>query len=366
MEKYHIGQEILKEVKAKFPSVAAFARELCKSSSATYEIFGKTSLDTDLLLKVSKLLDRDFFREFSEKWLNGEVAVEDKDMTEKRVNCLLPEDELHVFTPYNCEMVFEEYFLLPRRKPLVAFCRSRDSITYTDAVSRIGEGIFGEGKVKTLMVDKNALVDFEAQIPHMTALPQKAFVVCYSGSGLQNGFDQIILLSEKLLAASEKHVVVICKNNSRIENLGHPKYISYAEPTFDTWKERIFACVLDNSQNDFVYYRELFRATKNGDCIRGIARCLENHDEEGAQQYLAEAKKLSTFKDTIIKSDGIWERHQISSVILRPEDKNLLGAYNHPVSMWININKETGEISTLEWEGSEGPFIELFKKDFLG
>ena len=287
-------------------------------------------------------------------------------MTEKRVNCLLPEDELHVFTPYNCEMVFEEYFLLPRRKPLVAFCRSRDSITYTDAVSRIGEGIFGEGRVKTLMVDKNALVDFEAQIPHMTALPQKAFVVCYSGSGLQNGFDQIILLSEKLLAASEKHVVVICKNNSRIENLGHPKYISYAEPTFDTWKERIFACVLDNSQNDFVYYRELFRATKNGDCIRGIARCLENHDEEGAQQYLAEAKKLSTFKDTIIKSDGIWERHQISSVILRPEDKNLLGAYNHPVSMWININKETGEISTLEWEGSEGPFIELFKKDFLG
>ena len=366
MEKYHIGQEILKEVKAKFPSVAAFARELCKSSSATYEIFGKTSLDTDLLLKVSKLLDRDFFREFSEKCLNGEVAVEDKDMTEKRVNCLLPEDELHVFTPYNCEMVFEEYFLLPRRKPLVAFCRSRDSITYTDAVSRIGEGIFGEGKVKTLMVDKNALVDFEAQIPHMTALPQKAFVVCYSGSGLQNGFDQIILLSEKLLTASEKHVVVICKNNSRIENLGHPKYISYAEPTFDTWKERIFACVLDNSQNDFVYYRELFRATKNGDCIRGIARCLENHDEEGAQQYLAEAKKLSTFKDTIIKSDGIWERHQISSVILRPEDKNLLGAYNHPVSMWININKETGEISTLEWEGSEGPFIELFKKDFLG
>ena len=366
MEKYHIGQEILKEVKAKFPSVAAFARELCKSSSATYEIFGKTSLDTDLLLKVSKLLDRDFFREFSEKCLNGEVAVEDKDMTEKRVNCLLPEDELHVFTPYNCEMVFEEYFLLPRRKPLVAFCRSRDSITYTDAVSRIGEGIFGEGKVKTLMVDKNALVDFEAQIPHMTTLPQKAFVVCYSGSGLQNGFDQIILLSEKLLAASEKHVVVICKNNSRIENLGHPKYISYAEPTFDTWKERIFACVLDNSQNDFVYYRELFRATKNGDCIRGIARCLENHDEEGAQQYLAEAKKLSTFKDTIIKSDGIWERHQISSVILRPEDKNLLGAYNHPVSMWININKETGEISTLEWEGSEGPFIELFKKDFLG
>lgn len=99
MEKYHIGQEILKEVKAKFPSVAAFARELCKSSSATYEIFGKTSLDTDLLLKVSKLLDRDFFREFSEKCLNGEVAVVDKQTAENSISLLLPEDKLHTVSP---------------------------------------------------------------------------------------------------------------------------------------------------------------------------------------------------------------------------------------------------------------------------
>ena len=99
MEKYHIGQEILKEVKAKFPSVAVFAKELCKSSSATYEIFGKTSLDTDLLLKVSKLLDRDFFREFSEKCLNGEVAVVDKQTAENCISQLLPEDKLHTVLP---------------------------------------------------------------------------------------------------------------------------------------------------------------------------------------------------------------------------------------------------------------------------
>ena len=359
MEKYHIGQEILKEVKAKYPSVTAFAKDLCKSSSATYEIFGKTSLDTDLLLKVSKLLDRDFFREFSEKCLNGEVAVEDNDMTANRVNCLLPEDELHIFTPYNYEMVFEEYFLLPRKKPLVAFCRRRDSITYNDAISRIGEDFLGEGKVKSLMVDKNALVDFEAQIPHMVALPQKAFVVCYNGTGLQNGFDQIILLSEKLLAASGKHVVVICKNNSCIENFGHPKYISYAEPTFDTWKERIFACVLDNSQNDFVYYRELFKAIEGRGYINAIHSCLISHDVEGAQQHLAEARKLSTFKETVVSSDmtleknDLWEGHQISSLVVRPEDKQLLehrfGIHylgKHCVSMFFEIYKETGTIDS--------------------
>lgn len=78
---------------------------------------------------------------------------------------------------------------------------------------------------------------------------------------------------------------------------------AYAEPTFDTWKERIFACVLDNGQNDFVYYRELFRAIEGKGYIGAIYSCLFDHDEEGAQQHLAEAKKLSTFKDTVVNSD---------------------------------------------------------------
>lgn len=225
----------------------------------------------------------------------------------------------------------------------MAFCRHEDRITYTDAISRIGEDFFGEGKVKKLMVDKNALVDFEAQIPHMVALPQKAFVVRYNGSGLQNGFDQVILLSEKLLAASAKHVVVICENNNHIVNYGHSEYISYAEPTFDTWKERIFACVLDNSQNDFVYYRELFRAIEGKGYIDAIYSCLINHDVEGAQQHLAEAKKLSTFKDTVVSSDmclendDLWEGHKISSIVVRPEDKQLLKDRfaKHHVSMFL-------------------------------
>ena len=55
MEKYHIGQEILKEVKAKFPSVAAFARELCKSSSATYEIL-LTRIKIQHLILISSVL----------------------------------------------------------------------------------------------------------------------------------------------------------------------------------------------------------------------------------------------------------------------------------------------------------------------
>lgn len=357
MEKYNIGQEILKEVKAKYPSVTAFAKDLCKSSSATYEIFGKTSLDTDLLLKVSKLLDRDFFREFSEKCLNGEVAVENKDMTEKRVNCLLPEDELHVFTYDKHEMVLEEYFLLPRKKPLVAFCGWKDREEEIKLTCVIGENIFGKGMVRPLRFNSKNLADLEAQIPMLTSIPQKAFVILYSGSGLQNGYDHVILLAEKLLAASGKHVVLICDNRNWV-NKYSLEYSSYAEPAFDTWKERIFACVLDNSQNDFVYYRELYYAIKGCGYIDAIRNCLgffypDGIDEEKVKQLIAEAKeKLSTFKDTIIKEDEERERHLISSLVVRPEDMEKFKRHRskEAVSIWIDISKATGTI--LDWQGS--------------
>lgn len=357
MEKYNIGQEILKEVKAKYPSVTAFAKDLCKSSSATYEIFGKTSLDTDLLLKVSKLLDRDFFREFSEKCLNGEVAVEDKDMTENHINCLLPEDELHVFTYDKHEMVLEEYFLLPRKKPLVAFCGWKDREEEIKLTCVIGENIFGKGMVRPLRFNSKNLADLEAQIPMLTSIPQKAFVILYSGSGLQNGYDHVILLAEKLLAASGKHVVLICDNRNCV-NKYSLEYSSYAEPAFDTWKERIFACVLDNSQNDFVYYRELYYAIKGCGYIDAIRNCLgffypDAIDEEKVKQLIAEAKeKLSTFKDTIIKEDEERERHLISSLVVRPEDMEKFKRHRSKdaVSIWIDISKATGTI--LNWQGS--------------
>ena len=357
MEKYNIGQEILKEVKAKYPSVTAFAKDLCKSSSATYEIFGKTSLDTDLLLKISQLLERDFFREFSEKCLNGEVAVEDKDMTENHINCLLPEDELHVFTYDKHEMVLEEYFLLPRKKPLVAFCGWKDREEEIKLTCVIGENIFGKGMVRSLRVDSNNLADLEAQIPILTSIPQKAFVILYRGRGLDNGYDYVILLTEKLLAASGKHVVLICSNRNWVSITNDKAvYSSNVEPTFDTWKERIFACVLDNCENDFVYNRELYNAIKGCGYIDAIRNCFGSHmediDEEKVKQLIAEAKeKLSTFKDTIIKEDEERERHLISSLVVRPEDKKFERYMSKDsVSIWIDISKATGTIR--DWQGS--------------
>ncbi len=211
--------------------------------------------------------------------------------------------------------------------------------------------------VRPLRFNSKNLADLEAQIPMLTSIPQKAFVILYSGSGLQNGYDHVILLAEKLLAASGKHVVLICDNRNWV-NKYSLEYSSYAEPAFDTWKERIFACVLDNSQNDFVYYRELYYAIKGCGYIDAIRDCLgfihpDGIDEEKVKQLIAEAKeKLSTFKDTIIKEDEERERHLISSLVVRPEDMEKFKRHRskEAVSIWIDISKATGTIR--DWQGS--------------
>ena len=201
MEKYHIGQEILKEVKAKFPSVAAFARELCKSSSATYEIFGKTSLDTDLLLKVSKLLDRDFFREFSEKCLNGEVAVVDKQTAENSISLLLPEEKLYTILPS------QTMDLMPRKKPLVIFYSGARSRNLPRLVCKKGEEIYGEGMVREIRLEPTELMHFELGVMSLAKMPQKVVVIKCT---MARDYNSHVLIAERLAEESGKHVVLLC------------------------------------------------------------------------------------------------------------------------------------------------------------
>lgn len=65
MTKIHIGQEIKQEVQKQDLTIEDFAKDLHLASSEIKNIFNKTSLETDLLLKISKLLKRDFFSLFS-------------------------------------------------------------------------------------------------------------------------------------------------------------------------------------------------------------------------------------------------------------------------------------------------------------
>lgn len=233
MEKYHIGQEILKEVKAKYPSVAAFARDLCKSSSATYEIFGKTSLDTDLLLKVSKLLGRDFFREFSDKCLNGEVTVIDKQTAENSITHLLPEDKLHIFSPHDTLDVVEEFLLLPRKKPLIVFYNSARSRRLNKRLYDLAEEILGEGMVRKMTVQPEELLHFELGIPSLTKLPHKAIMlVCRQ----TRDYDTHMLIAERLAAESDKHVIMLIHDPIYVPTMPNGIIVlkSFAVSTFNS------------------------------------------------------------------------------------------------------------------------------------
>ena len=60
-----IGQLIKEELASQERTVSWFARKLHLDRSNVYRLFQKNSVDTDLLGRISLILDRDFFEEMS-------------------------------------------------------------------------------------------------------------------------------------------------------------------------------------------------------------------------------------------------------------------------------------------------------------
>lgn len=61
----HIGQIIEKEIHRQERSITWFAKKLYCDRTNIYSIFKRKSIDTDLLLRISKILKYDFFKEYS-------------------------------------------------------------------------------------------------------------------------------------------------------------------------------------------------------------------------------------------------------------------------------------------------------------
>lgn len=361
MEKYHIGQEILKEVKAKFPSVAAFARELCKSNSATYEIFGKTSLDTDLLLKVSKLLDRDFFREFSEKCLNGEVAVVDKQTAENSISLLLPEDKLHTVSPSQTMDVVEEYLLMPRKKPLVIFYSGARSRNLPRFVCKKGEEIYGEGMVRNIRLEPAELMHFELGVMSLAKMPQKVVVIKCT---MARDYNSHVLIAERLAAESGKHVVLLCFDPIHIPTLPNGRVVlkSLAVSTFQSWNQRAHIFIADDIEKRFAYLIELFQAIKGKGYMDRIYDSIEGNENwaDTLKNLLEEAKQnLTTFEDIVLeescdKDNRLVEYHQVSTIQPTINDLNRPEGISHiRTHLRYRMIKETGEIFEYETMGFE-------------
>jgi len=61
----HIGKKIKEEVYKQNISVSDFAKKINRSRNVVYDIFGRESIDTDLLNKIGKILNCDFFSMYS-------------------------------------------------------------------------------------------------------------------------------------------------------------------------------------------------------------------------------------------------------------------------------------------------------------
>ncbi len=63
-----IGKEIRRELKRQGRSGVWLARQLPCSNNHVYKLFSKKTMDTDLLWRISDIMDVNFFRLYMDKW----------------------------------------------------------------------------------------------------------------------------------------------------------------------------------------------------------------------------------------------------------------------------------------------------------
>lgn len=69
----HIGHLIQQKVSEKGMTVVAFARKLSCTRVNAYKLFSRSSIDTETLMRISLILDFDFFKEFSDHLKSASV-----------------------------------------------------------------------------------------------------------------------------------------------------------------------------------------------------------------------------------------------------------------------------------------------------
>ncbi len=71
----HIGREIQQELKRQQRSVAWFARQLHCDRVNAYNIFARTNMDVELLMRISKILQRNFLQELANELVKENESV---------------------------------------------------------------------------------------------------------------------------------------------------------------------------------------------------------------------------------------------------------------------------------------------------
>lgn len=85
-EKFHLGHKIKTVFEQKQMSVSEFARQIHCERTNVYTIFNRTTIDTDLLARISRVLEYNFFEDVMNEYgltalfspqLNIQINMED-------------------------------------------------------------------------------------------------------------------------------------------------------------------------------------------------------------------------------------------------------------------------------------------------
>lgn len=85
-EKFHLGHRIKSIFEQKQMSVSEFARQIHCERTNVYTIFNRTTIDTDLLARISRVLEYNFFEDVMNEYgltalfspqLNIQINMED-------------------------------------------------------------------------------------------------------------------------------------------------------------------------------------------------------------------------------------------------------------------------------------------------
>ncbi|MDD4157324.1 MAG: hypothetical protein PHY08_12195 [Candidatus Cloacimonetes bacterium] len=89
-----IGQIIKERVKAQKMEVTEFAKLINKERSNAYNIFERSSIDTDLLKKIGQILDYDFFQHLLEHKTINEIVLKNSITNKIYVELNLTDEEI--------------------------------------------------------------------------------------------------------------------------------------------------------------------------------------------------------------------------------------------------------------------------------
>lgn len=284
MSKFHIGEEIQKEMRRQGLKPADFARALNRERQTVYDIFKKTHIATDTLTEICRVLNRDFFSDLSKANFDTKPDTEEaEDEAEIReaVSGLMPKDQLHRFAiNYLLHEVIEEFLVCERRKPMVICCAKHKLGHDTDSLPSKCEQLFlllhNEEYATHLCTPQpyDEHLDISEAIEGLTILILK-----------DKNYTQAMAKAGEMARGGKSHVILFIPATSELKrgHLGGLVYEEIAEDLFEAWKDRAhFAVAMPLS---YRMRKEYFLAYRREGIIDRLVEKLNKGDEINEQLF---------------------------------------------------------------------------------